>query len=247
MLLRYQQMGRLAKPVSAEMRPVADQAVRRIHEGVANAEAHLVQAGEQNPVVVEVDVRELSSAAWVARFPTSRSTDDLASPFRENCVAFLAVLRAANANVVVSATLRPPNRAYLMHWAWRIVNQQYDPRTAPRRAGVEVRWDHIGAGGEYDPVASVAAARDMVNGYGIGRLRVAPSLTSRHIEGNAIDMSISWEGNLDIEDVSGNQVLISTQPRDGMNEDLHSVGAGYGVIKFHGGARDRPHWSTDGR
>lgn len=223
------------------------QAIRQVRQGRANVQAALVPGGEETPVVVEVDTRELSGAAWVARFPTSRSTDDLASPFRENCAAFLAALRAAGARVTVSATLRPPNRAYLMHWAWRIVNQQYDPRTVPRRAGVEVRWDHIGAGGEYDPVASVAAARDMVNGYGIGRLRVAPSLTSRHIEGNAIDMSISWEGNLDIEDVSGNQVLISSQPRDGMNEDLHSVGAGYGVIKFHGGARDRPHWSTDGR
>lgn len=229
------------------MQQGAQQNIPRIHGGVANAEAHLEQAGGENPVVVEVDVRELSGAAWVARFPTSRSTDDLASPFRENCIAFLAALRVANAGVTVSATLRPPNRAYLMHWAWRIVNQEYDPQSVPAREGVDIRWDHIGEDGEYDAVASVAAARAMVNGYGISRLRVAPSLTSRHIEGNAIDMTIGWEGDLSIEDASGNQIEISSEPRDGMNEELHAVGESYGVIKFHGGARDRPHWSNDGR
>lgn len=223
------------------------QEVRQVRQGLANAQARLVPAGEEIPVVVEVDVRELSGAAWVARFPTSRSTDDLVSPFRESCVAFLAALSAANASVTVSATLRPPNRAYLMHWAWRIVNQRYDPRTVPSRDGVDVRWDHADAEGAYDSAASVSAAREMVNGYGISRLQVAPSLTSRHIEGNAIDMTIGWQGDLTIEDASANQVLINSQPRDGMNGDLHLVGASYGVVKFHGGARDRPHWSNDGR
>lgn len=223
------------------------QEVHQAGQGRAHAQAHLMPAGEETPVVVEVDTRELSGAAWVARFPTSRSTDDLLSPFREACVAFLAALRTANATVTVSATLRPPNRAYLMHWAWRIVNQQYDPRTVPDRDGVDVRWDHVDAEGNYDLAASVAAAREMVNGYGIGRLRVAPSLNSRHIEGNAIDMTIGWEGDLTIEDASGTEVSISSKPRDGMNEDLHLVGAGYGVVKFHGGTRDRPHWSSDGR
>lgn len=99
------------KHASADMQQELQQGIPRVHEGIANAEAQLVPAGEENPVVVEVDVRELSGAAWVARFPTSRSTDDLTSPFRENCVAFLASLRAANASVTVSATLRPPNRA----------------------------------------------------------------------------------------------------------------------------------------
>ena len=81
----------------------------------------------------------------------------------------------------------------------------------------------------------------------IHRLGVAPSLNSRHIEGNAIDMTIGWEGDLTIEDANGNEVQISSEPRDGMNEVLHVVGESYGVVKFHGGVRDRPHWSNDGR
>lgn len=32
-----------------------------------------------------------------------------------------------------------------------------------------------------------------------------------------------------------------------MNTALHLVGRSYGVIKYHGGARDKPHWSSDGR
>lgn len=130
-----------------------------------------------------------------------------------------------------------------MHWAWWIVNQQYDPQAVPARDGVDIRWDHVNAEGDYDAEASVAAAREMVSGYGMSRLSVAPSLTSRHIEGNAIDMTIGWEGDFTIEDADGNQVRIVSKPR----EDLHAVGESYGVVKFHGGARDRPHWSNDGR
>ncbi len=218
-----------------------------VQQGAAAMEAQLAPDGEGMLAVVEVDVRELSGAAWVARFPTSRTTDDLASPFRENCVSFLGAVRAAGANVTVSATLRPPNRAYLMHWAWRIVNDQYDPRNVPGRDGVNIKWDHVNQEGAYDSAASLAAARAMVNGYGMGTLQVAPSLTSRHIEGNAIDMTIGWVGDLVIDDAEGEEVTITSQPRDGMNADLHAVGAGYGVVKFHGGTRDRPHWSSDGR
>lgn len=42
-------------------------------------------------------------------------------------------------------------------------------------------------------------------------------------------------------------VRATTEPRSGMNEDLHAVGAGYGVIKFWKGDADKLHWSTDGR
>lgn len=59
-------------------------------------------------------------------------------------------------------------------------------------------------------------------------------------------MTIGWEGDLAIENASGNEVQISSEPRDGMNEDLHVVGESYGVVKFHGGVRGRPHWSNDG-
>jgi hypothetical protein len=36
-------------------------------------------------------------------------------------------------------------------------------------------------------------------------------------------------------------------PRTGMNAKLIAIGASYGVKKFIGGARDKPHWSATGR
>ncbi len=78
-------------------------------------------------------------------------------------------------------------------------------------------------------------------------LNVAPSLKSRHTEGNAIDMNISWMGDLKIKNKKGEDVLIKTFPKDGMNTELHTVGKSFGIIKYHGGSKDRPHWSTDGR
>lgn len=45
----------------------------------------------------------------------------------------------------------------------------------------------------------------------------------------------------------GEDVLIKTFPKDGMNTELHTVGKSFGIIKYHGGSKDRPHWSTDGR
>ena len=134
-----------------------------------------------------------------------------------------------------------------MHWSWKIVKQDADPRNVPARDGVSIRWDHPSPDGTYNAQGSVAAAQAMVIGYGINNLRVAPSLNSRHIEGNAIDMSISWDGVLTINNASGRAVTIATVPRTGMNTSLHVVGATYNVTKYSGGAADKPHWSNDGR
>jgi hypothetical protein len=62
-----------------------------------------------------------------------------------------------------------------------------------------------------------------------------------HTQGNAIDMSISWGGNLSIVNANGETVIITSTPRTGMNTTLHAVDASYGVIKFVGGAAVRPH------
>jgi hypothetical protein len=86
----------------------------------------------------------------------------------------------------------------------------------------------------------------MVNGYGISGLNVAPALNSRHTQKLAIDMNISWTGTLTINNASGTAVAISSDPKTGMNSELHTVGATYGVIKFVGGNSDKPHWSNDG-
>lgn len=190
--------------------------------------------------------REASGRAWVARFPTSASVADCAQPFRDNLTAFVAALIEAGASVNIAATLRPRQRAYLMHWCWSIVRQKTDPRTIPPLDGVPIAWAHVDAQGNYDPIASVAAAEDMVEAYGMQGLNVAPALASNHISGTAVDMAISWNGNLAIKRRDGSQVQIASLPRTGMNPDLKAVGASYGVIKFVGGASDMPHWSADG-
>ncbi|MDO6388420.1 hypothetical protein [Uliginosibacterium sp. 31-12] len=215
----------------------------------APASPHTVQltpVTDTAPAVVVAN-NERSGAQWVERFPTSAATSDLADGFREDLESFVAALRSAGATVTISATLRPPERAYLMHWSWKISKQDQDPRTVPARAGVNIDWVHNDAAGVYSASVSKAAATAMVNAYGMQSLGVAPSLTSRHIEGNAIDMSISWTGTLSIINASKKTVAIATTPRTGMNTKLHEVGATYSVTKYNGSGSDAPHWSTDGR
>lgn len=73
-----------------------------------------------------------------------------------------------------------------------------------------------------------------------------PALTSRHIEALAIDVSISWAGDLTLLLPGATQRTITTPPRTGMNAALKEVGQGYGVVKSRRGAHDPPHWSSDG-
>jgi hypothetical protein len=190
--------------------------------------------------------REPSGRQWVARFPTSASVADCASPFRENLKAFIAAMDAAGASVNIAATLRPPQRAYLMHWCWSIVKQKVDPRSIAPLDGVTIAWAHLDGQGNYDPAGSLAGAQEMVEAYGMQALNVAPALQSNHISGTAVDMAISWTGTLTIARRDGVVVNIDSQPRTGMNPDLKAVGATYGVLKFVGGASDMPHWSADG-
>lgn len=200
--------------------------------------ARLTPTTDQTPAIAEIS-NELSGARWVSRFPGSSRTSDLTEPFRSAVENFLTALTRAGATITISSTLRPPERAYLMHWSWKIVHGT-DPRSVPARHGVDIEWVHP------TRAASLQAARAMVTGFGLENLRVAPSLSSHHTRGQAIDMSISWRGDLSIASTNGRISVISSTPRNGMNPGLHAVGAGYGVIKYVGGAADRPHWSIDG-
>lgn len=187
----------------------------------------------------------LSGAHWVAQFPTSRSTDSLVEPFRSNAARFVAALQKAGAAVSIAATRRPPERAYLMHYAWMIAREGMSPTRVPRHPGVAIEWVHTDSKGGVDLTASRAAAEAMADAYALAD---TPSLTSRHIEGRAIDMSIAWLGNLGIADLrSGALKTITSSPRTGAeNRELWAVGAGYGVIKLVKDPPDPPHWSDDG-
>ncbi len=182
----------------------------------------------------------LSGSGWVKKFPNSANLDDLADPFRGNVKDFLAALRAAGATVSISATLRPPERAYLMHYSYKIAKGGLDPSTVPAQAGVDINWVWTDPKGKADVPASRKAANDMVLGYGIV---YAPALGSRHSEGKAIDMDIWWSNDLSIAKADKTLVAIKSNPKTGANTDLQAVGATYGVLKL---ATDPPHWSLDG-
>jgi hypothetical protein len=88
------------------------------------------------------------------RFPTSRSTETLVDGFRQKCDAFLAALQDAGAVVSINATLRPPKRAYLMHWSFVINSGEVEPEDVPEQAGVEIEWVHRKPNGSPNLAAS---------------------------------------------------------------------------------------------
>jgi hypothetical protein len=197
---------------------------------------------DQPAIVSTQATREPSGPVWVSRFPGSQSLDDCINPFRENLKAFLAALAQAGAQISIAATFRPPERAYLMHWSWKIARNIADPRDADSMQGVDIDWVHRTATGVPDIPKSRSAANQMVSLYGIV---AQPALTSRHTERRAVDMDISWTNSLPIRGPNDSVTTISSQPRSGMNADLIQVGTEYGVIKAQF-ANDPPHWSDDG-
>ena len=69
-------------------------------------------------------------------------------------------------------------------------------------------------------------------------------LNSRHIQGLAIDMSVSWMGVLKIRNAAGRVVRIVSVPKNANNAALARVAATYGVYRDFADAA--PHWSSDG-
>lgn len=188
-----------------------------------------------------VHIKEASGAAWVARFPTSTSLTDLDDGFEASATNFINAIKAAGASVSIAATYRPEERAFLMHYAYEIAKNGFNPASVPEREGIEICWVHRGTDGNVDLPASRAAAQAMVNGYGMAH---PAALVSRHTQRLAVDMSITWSGDLTINGADGKAVTITSTPRTGAgNTSLHGVGAGYGVHKL---ASDPPHWSDDG-
>ncbi|MBI3677689.1 MAG: peptidoglycan-binding domain-containing protein [Proteobacteria bacterium] len=183
---------------------------------------------------------EPSGPQWCSRFPGSAATADLTPDFRDRVEAFLSQLKHAGASVSISATYRPPERAYLMHWCWMIAREGVDPAGVPPMQGVAIAWLHKSSSSAPDIAASRSAAAQMVSTYD---LRFEPSLTSRHTQRRAIDMTIGWSGTLTIRDFNAELRKIASLPRDGSNAELIDVGASFGVIKL---VSDPPHWSDDG-
>jgi len=193
----------------------------------------LTPEAQTAPIVVSIE-RELSGAQWVARFPTSRQTSDLISPFRENVDRFIAALSAAGADVDIAATFRPPERAFLMHYCARIAAGLIAPQDVPEMDGVDIEWVHRNAQGQIDLPRSKEAARAMKTGYQIVH---PPALVSRHSQGRAIDMAIIGVIGKDVVNGQGQSIAVSS------NFVLYQLGASYNVRKL---VADAPHWSDDG-
>ena len=180
----------------------------------------------------------LSGATWwhanQANYPNSSRLADLVSPFREKAMRFIAALQAAGAQVSVTSTLRNPIRAYLMHYSGKVASGAVAPSAVPAKAGCPIAWDHGNL------ASSKAGAREMYQLFGI---KFPASLTSLHIQGQAVDMTIGWSGILNIADANGVKHALGA-PRSGeTNSGLHAVGATYGVHKL---LSDAPHWSSTG-
>ena len=182
----------------------------------------------------------LSGTSWIAQFPDSKSTGTLVQPFRDHVNSFITALKNAGAAVTITQTYRPPQRAYLMYYAYKIAKKGLDPRKVPTMAGVPICWLYAKADGSFDLALSQKAAAQMVTAY---KIVYQPALASNHTKGLAIDMNISWSGTLQITEANGTVVKITTSPKSGMNSTLWTVGTTYQVFKL---ATDPPHWSYNG-
>ena len=188
--------------------------------------------------VARIAKTKLSGRAWLvaneARFPNSQSVSDLTPGFAAQVNAFLGALARARATVRISATRRNRSRAWMMHYSWRLARGEITPGDIPADPDADIIWDHG------DAAQSRRAAQEMVDFFHIA---YRPSLTSNHIRGTAIDMTISWSDPIEIVDAGGRTHRID-RPRSGAdNTALHSVGASYGVLKL---LSDPPHWSANG-
>jgi hypothetical protein len=177
---------------------------------------------------------EPAGPKWCARFPTSAILDTLTPEFYRKASAFVAALRQGGATVTINATYRPPERAYLMHWACMIGGGGQDPEVVPAMAGVAIDWT---CGG--DRAMAKAAARAMMAGYEIA---FPAALASRHTQRRAVDMTIWIPGGARIKARDGSEVLFA-QTCDGTDARVVAIGKGYAVLKL---ASDPPHWSDDG-
>ena len=206
---------------------------------MATQNIQLTPHTDPTPAVVEV-ARELSGTQWCARFPGDNTLGALDPLFRPKVAAFFTAVDAAGVNKSIGAVFRPKERAYLMHWSYKLYHGSVKAKDIPHAEGVLIEWVH------QSEADSAKAAAEMCKGYNIHKLGTTPALRSQHEIRLAIDVSINWSGNISIANQDGTTADITSSPRTGMNPDLIQVGATYGVIKYDRTGTDKPHWSSTG-
>lgn len=198
--------------------------------------------GGAHVATAELHSKRKSGKEWVKDFPDTKNVADLEDDFEKKVKEFINAVKVAGVNPRIETVYRPPERAHLMHWCWKICKQNHNAQKVDEREGVEIDWWHG------DQKLSEAAAQEMHDAYAIRKdLKVPPALSSRHTEGKAIDLIIEWSGDLKIKNKDKTDVTITSEPRNSSNPDLIKVAATYGVIHFTEAAKDVNHWSTDGR
>lgn len=190
--------------------------------------------------VTPTSTKEKSGAQWVSRYPDLKALTDLEDTFEGKVKNFIAALVAAGASHSIGSIKRPEERQYLMYWSYQIARNAADPETVESHPSVAIDWVHRKADGSVDMEKSKQAAEEMVTAY---KIKYEPGKTSRHVQCLAVDMNITWTGDLTIKNADGTIVTITSTPKTADNTELHAVGKTYGVIKL---VKDPPHWSSDG-
>lgn len=180
------------------------------------------------------EVLENSGPHWVERFQTSRAVSDLSDDFRPKVERFLQALDEAGLPYQILATFRPPERAYLMAYAWKINHGLNPAKVQERLENVNISWLHYTANGEVDLTASRQAAQAMVAAYNIGPTgAVYPSF---HSEGNAIDLKIEIPQPVMVRNSKGDLKPVSKQ------RHLSRIALSYEIRRLG----QSNHWSMSG-
>ncbi|BDB64130.1 MULTISPECIES: hypothetical protein [Helicobacter] len=74
------------------------------------------------------------------------------------------------------------------------------------KENIPINWIHTDSSGNYSEKISREKALEMKNAY---RMRDKASLTSNHILGKAIDMTITWTKNIKIKDKTGKKYTLT--------------------------------------
>lgn len=109
----------------------------------------------------------LSGKAWWTTnqaktlYSNSTSIDKLDATFKLKVNQFKKAITGAGAKVVISTTRRSENRAYILHWSWKIAKGLVTVGKVPAKKGVDITWDHG------DTAASKKGAQEIVKAANI--------------------------------------------------------------------------------
>jgi len=224
---------------------------------------HTVKATETTEsgprtATAQVHISEHSGRRFAERHPGSKDLNELKDrdpdSFQQRVRRFIQALEDAGATVTVGSTYRSDETQYLMHYAWRIAHGDINPADVPPWPGIDICWDWLNEDGTQDLGASSLGAQELVDAYHMVNYAAKPPY-SHHRDHLAVDLSISWHGNITVRNVTlpdgtvGNVTLqngTGIPETDSMNRQLWNLGQRPNFDITHNQGTDWPHWSPDG-